>query len=69
MFCPQCGSTQAEDLKFCKVCGVNLYAVMQVVAAREPEEKFDWSKTWVQEMFLSAGEKKRRKEEIERQRG
>ena len=57
MFCPQCGSTQSEDLKFCKVCGVNLYAVMQVVTAREPDEKFDWSKTWVQEMFLSADEK------------
>jgi len=69
MFCPQCGSTQNDDLKFCKVCGVNLYAVMQVVAVREPEEKFDWSKTWVQEMFLSADEKKRRKEEIQRQRG
>ena len=69
MFCPQCGSTQSEDLKFCKVCGVNLHAVMQVVASREPEEKFDWSKTWVQEMFLSADEKKRRKEEMERQRG
>jgi hypothetical protein len=69
MFCPQCGSTQSEDLKFCKVCGVNLHAVMQVVAAREPEEKFDWSKTWVQEMFLSADEKKKRKEELERQRG
>lgn len=69
MFCPQCGSTQNEDLKFCKVCGVNLYAVMQVVAAREPDEKFDWSKTWVQEMFLSADEKKRRKAEIERQSG
>jgi hypothetical protein len=69
MFCPQCGSTQSEDLKFCKVCGVNLYAVMQVVTAREPDEKFDWSKTWVQEMFLSADEKKRRKAEIELQRG
>jgi hypothetical protein len=42
---------------------------MQVVATRAPEEKFDWSKTWVQEMFLSADEKKIRKEEIERQRG
>ena len=69
MFCPQCGSTQSEDLKFCKVCGVNLYAVMQVVTAREPDEKFDWSKTWVQEMFLSADEKKRRKAELEQQRG
>jgi hypothetical protein len=69
MFCPQCGSTQNEDLKFCKVCGVNLHAVMQVVGTREPEEKFDWSKTWVQEMFLSADEKKRRKKEFKRQLG
>src|SRR5258705_3683838 len=69
MFCPQCGSTQSEELKFCKVCGVNLHAVMQVVTAREPEEKFDWSKTWVQEIFLSADEKKRRKAELELQRG
>ena len=69
MFCPQCGSTQSEDLKFCKVCGVNLHAVLQVVAPREPEEKFDWSKTWVQEMFLSADEKRRRKAEIEQQQG
>jgi len=42
---------------------------MQVVTAREPEEKFDWSKTWVQEMFLSAEEKKRRKAELELQMG
>ena len=69
MFCPQCGSTQSEELKFCKVCGVNLHAVMLLVTAREPEEKFDWSKTRVQEMFLSAEEKKRRKAELEQQRG
>ena len=69
MFCPQCGSTQSEQLKFCKACGVNLHAVMQVVATREPEQKFDWNKTWVTEMFLSAAEKKRRKEEVDRKRG
>ena len=69
MFCPRCGSTQSEDLKFCKVCGANLSAVKQVVATREPDEKFDWSRTWVAEMFLSADEHKRRKAEIERQRG
>lgn len=69
MFCPQCGSSQSDDMKFCKVCGVNLHAVMQVVTTREPEEKFDWNKTWVTEMFLSASEKKRRKEELERRRG
>jgi hypothetical protein len=68
MFCPQCGSSQNEDLKFCKVCGVNLYAVKQVVTARE-DEKFDWNKTWVTEMFLSGEEKKKRKAELERQRG
>ena len=71
MFCPRCGSVQSEELKFCKVCGANLAAVMQVVAVREtePEQKFDWSKTWVAEMFMSAEEQKRRKAELERQRG
>jgi hypothetical protein len=42
---------------------------MQVVAPRDSDEKFDWSKTWVQEMFLSADEKRRRKAEIEQQQG
>jgi hypothetical protein len=71
MFCPRCGSAQSEELKFCKVCGANLAAVMQAVALREPEPEqgFDWSKTWVAEMFMSAEEQKRRKAEMERQRG
>lgn len=71
MFCPRCGSAQSEELKFCKVCGANLAAVMQAVAVREPEPEqgFDWSKTWVAEMFLSAEEQKRRKAEMERQQG
>ena len=69
MFCPQCGSNQSDELKFCKACGANLYAVRQVVATRETGEKLDWGKTWVAEMFLSREELKRRKEEIERQRG
>ena len=69
MFCPQCGANQSDELKFCKLCGANLYAVRQVVATRETDEKFDWSKTWVAEMFLSDGERKRRKkEELERLR-
>jgi hypothetical protein len=69
MFCPQCGSNQSNDLKFCKLCGANLQAVRQVVATRETGEKFDWGKTWVAEMFLSEGERKRREEELEHQRG
>lgn len=69
MFCPRCGSSQSEELKFCKSCGANLYAVRQVVDTRETDEKFDWSKTWVAEMFQSAEEAKRRKAELERQQG
>ena len=69
MFCPQCGSTQNDELKFCKSCGVNLDAVRQAAAMRDPSEKFDWSRTWVAEMFLTESERKRRKEQIERERG
>jgi len=69
MFCPQCGLSQSEELKFCKSCGANLYAVRQAVATRNTGEKFNWNKTWVAEMFLSAEEQKRRKQEIEREIG
>ena len=69
MFCPRCGSKQTEELRFCKLCGANLFAVRQAVDTREINEKFDWSRTWVAEMFMSGEEAKRRKEEIERQRG
>ena len=69
MFCPQCGSTQNDELKFCKSCGTNLEAVRNVTTVRGPDEKFDWSRTWVAEMFLSESERKRRKEEIDRERG
>ena len=67
MFCPRCGATQNEELKFCKSCGVNLNAVRQLV---EPgAKKFDWSETWVAEMFLSGSAHERRKLELERARG
>ena len=69
MFCPQCGSTQSDELKFCKSCGVNLDAVREVAAMRPAGEKFDWSRTWVAEMFLSESERKRRNELIDRERG
>lgn len=69
MFCPQCGTTQSEEIRFCKQCGANMYAVRQLMSTREAGEKFDWSKTWVAEMFLSHGERKKREQELERQRG
>lgn len=69
MFCPRCGSTQDDEMKFCKACGANLYAVRLAVDSREIEDKFDWSKTWVAEMFRSSEETKRRKLEMERRVG
>lgn len=69
MYCPRCGANQNDELKFCNLCGANLYAVRQAIDSATTEGKFDWSKTWVAEMFLTEAEKKARKEELERQRG
>jgi hypothetical protein len=69
MFCPQCGANQSEELRFCNLCGANLQAVRQAVQTRDTGEKFEWSKTWVAEMMLSEAERKKRAEELERQRG
>src|SRR2546423_15143508 len=60
MFCPKCGATQSEELKFCKLCGANLFAVRQVIDARAAPETFDWSKTWVAQLFRSPQELKKR---------
>ena len=69
MFCPRCGSNQEADLKFCKVCGANLFAVRQVVDQRQTDEKINWNKTWVAEMFASSEEAVRRQKELERIQG
>lgn len=69
MFCPQCGSTQSDDLKFCKTCGANLHALRQLMSSRKEGEKFDWSKTWVAEMFMSGEESAKRAAEAERLQG
>jgi hypothetical protein len=66
MYCPQCGAKPSDELKFCNMCGANLYAVRKAIATRETDEKFDWGKTWVAEMFISEDERKRRKYELER---
>lgn len=69
MYCPRCASNQSDEVKFCKNCGANLFAVRQVVDSKETRKAFDWSDTWVAEMFLSSEENKRRKLEMERRRG
>ncbi len=69
MFCPQCGSTQNDELKFCKSCGANLHALRQIMATREGDAKFDWSKTWVADMFMSGDDAVKHEAEIERLQG
>lgn len=69
MFCPKCGSSQADDLRFCKQCGANLAAVRTAVANPESVEKFDWSNTWVADMFMSGKNAARMQAELERIQG
>lgn len=59
MFCPGCGIQITEEIKFCKNCGANLRGVREAMMARG--EQFDWSKTWVAEMFMTEEERERRR--------
>jgi len=69
MVCPRCASNQSDEIKFCTFCGANLQAVRDAIAAPETAKKFDWSETWVAEMFMSAEAQERRKLEMERRMG
>jgi len=68
MICPRCASNQGDDIKFCTSCGANLQAVRDVLDAPEGK-KFDWSNTWVAEMFMSGQAQELRKREMERRLG
>ena len=69
MLCPRCSSNQSDDVKFCKSCGANLQAVRDVLAGREPGNKFEWGDTWLAEMFRSGQAAELRKMEMERRLG
>jgi hypothetical protein len=69
MLCPRCSSNQTDDVKFCKSCGANLQAVREVLANREAGNKFEWSDTWVAEMFRSGQANELRRMEMERRLG
>lgn len=69
MICPRCASNQNDNVKFCTFCGANLEAVREVLAVKEPDKKFDWSETWVAEMFRSGEIAQQRKTEMERRLG
>jgi hypothetical protein len=68
MLCPRCASNQNDDIKFCTSCGANLQAVREALEAPEGK-KFDWSNTWVADMFMSGQMAELRKLEIERRMG
>lgn len=69
MICPRCASNQGDEIKFCTSCGANLQAVREVLTSPESAKKFDWSDTWVAEMFMSGDAAERRKVEMERRLG
>jgi hypothetical protein len=69
MICPRCASNQSDDIKFCTSCGANLQAVREVLDVRDSGKKFDWSDTWVAEMFMSGKAQELRKLEMERRLG
>ena len=69
MICPRCSSNLSDDVKFCKNCGANLQAVREALANPDATRKFDWSNTWVAEMFMSPGAAELRKQEMERRLG
>lgn len=69
MFCPRCGSAQNDELKFCKSCGANLYAVRQVVDTRETNKQVSPGKPWYAEMAIYKDESKIRQEELDHRRG
>lgn len=59
MFCPKCGTQTTAEIKYCKQCGANLRGVQEVMV-RGGSKDFDWSKTWVAEMFMTEEERERR---------
>src|SRR5215510_5048364 len=69
MICPRCASNQSDNVKFCTFCGANLEAVREVMALKDTDRKFDWSETWVAEMFRSGEITEQRKREMERRLG
>lgn len=69
MFCPKCGSTQDDALKFCKACGAHLAAVKQALVTPDRPDGFEWKNTWVADMLMSSERAVKRKAELDRIKG
>lgn len=61
IYCPVCATAATDDVKFCKKCGANLRGVAEALQSRNPDARFDWSRTWVADMLLTDDERARRR--------
>lgn len=59
--CPGCGTPATGDVKFCRKCGASLRGDGKSVQPRSAAERFDWSRTWMANMLLTADERARRR--------
>ncbi len=69
MFCPRCGSTQSDELKFCKSCGANLHAVRRAVDVGATDKRSGHPEPWFAEMAIHNAESQRRQDELDHRRG
>ena len=65
IYCPGCATPATDDVKFCKKCGANLRGVVEALQSRNPDERFDWSRTWMANMLLTEDERGRRRAAME----
>ena len=54
IYCPSCATEATGDVRFCKKCGANLRGASETPPSRDSSSRFDWSKTWVADMLLTA---------------
>jgi hypothetical protein len=65
IYCPECASAATGDVKYCKKCGASLRGGAEALQSRNPDERFDWSRTWVAGMLLTEDERARRRAALE----
>lgn len=65
IYCPECETPATDDVKYCKKCGANLRGGVEAFRSRNPDERFDWSRTWVANMLLTEDERARRRAAME----
>ena len=65
IYCPGCETPATDDVRYCKKCGASLRGGVEAAPPRSPDERFDWSRTWVANMLLTEDERARRRAAME----